>query len=97
MVENKYNAVIPEEDFEKYLIVLKNKVYKLLPLKEENLDWDKYLNSILIEVSGFSSLFEDRVRLISLMSKLEGLNSLEDFMLYRRTVFECLNLLEAIR
>ena len=85
------------EDFELYLITLKNKIYKLLPLKEEHLDWSKYLNTVIVEVSGLNELFDNQPQLISLLAKLEGLYRLEDFMLYRRTIFECLNIVEDLR
>lgn len=93
----KYNQVVDEVDFELYLISLKNKIYKLLPLREEGLEWQKYLNTILIEISGLSELFLDAPKLITLLSKLEGLYKLEDFLLYRRTIFECLNLIQEMR
>ncbi len=96
-METKYGMKVEEVDFELYLIGLKNKVYKLLPLKEEDLDWRKYLNTVMIEISGLSELFGNKPQLISLLSKLEGLYKLEDFMLYRRTIFECLNMVEDLR
>lgn len=96
-METKYGMKVEEIDFELYLIGLKNKIYKLLPLKEEHLDWRKYLNTVIVEVSGLNELFKDKPQLISLLSKLEGLYKLEDFMLYRRTIFECLNIVEELR
>lgn len=93
-MEGKYGLKIDELDYKLYLISLKNKIYKLLPLREENLDWDKYLNSVLIEISGFRELFTNQVLLISLLSKLEGLYRLEDFIVYRRTIFESLSIVE---
>ena len=35
---------------------LKNKYFGLLCEKEKNRDWEKFLDSIIIELSGFSSL-----------------------------------------
>lgn len=96
-METKYGAIVEKVDFELYLISLKNKIYKLLPLREEGLEWQKYLNTILIEVSGLNELFDNKVGLIALLSKLEGLYKLEDFMLYRRTIFECLSNIEELR
>lgn len=93
----KYGMQVDEVDFALYLTGLKNKVYKLLPLREENLEWGKYLTTILIELSGLDTLLTHQVDLISLMSKLEGLYKLEDFMLYRSTIFECLNLIDNLR
>lgn len=97
LVETKYGMKIDEIDFELYLISLKNKVYKLLPLREEGLDWSKYLNTVIVETSGLNELFVDVPQLISLLSKLEGLYKIEDFILYRRTIFECLNIIEDLR
>lgn len=96
-INNKYNLNIDNIDIELYLINLKNKIYKLLPLREEGKEWNKYLNTILIELSGFNELFLNKVELIALISKLEGLYKLEDFILYRRTIFECLNIVEDLR
>ena len=96
-IANKYDLKVDEVDFELYLISLKGKVYKLLPLREESKEWEKYLNSVLVELGGLSEIFTDKVSLISLVSKLEGLYRLEDFMLYRRTIFECLNIVEDLR
>ena len=96
-METKYGMRVDKVDFELYLIALKNKIYKLLPLKEEHLDWSKYLNTVIVEVSGLNELFNNQPQLISLLAKLEGLYKLEDFMLYRRTIFECLNIVEDLR
>ena len=96
-METKYGMRVEKVDFELYLITLKNNIYKLLPLKEEHLDWSKYLNTVIVEVSGLNELFDNQPQLISLLAKLEGLYRLEDFMLYRRTIFECLNIVEDLR
>ena len=50
-METKYGMRVDKVDFELYLITLKNKIYKLLPLKEEHLDWSKYLNTVIVELS----------------------------------------------
>ena len=95
-MDTKYGMEVNKENFYSYLITLKNKIYKLLPLREEKLEWRKYLETILIEISGLNKLFNNTVNLISLLSKLEGLFDLEEFVLYRKTIFECLNIVENI-
>ena len=50
----------------------------------------------MIEISGFGSLVGVQPSLISLLAKLESLNSAKDFMSYRKTIFECLNEVEAL-
>ena len=77
-----------------------NQVYKLLPNREEGLDWEKPLSTLIIELKGMSSLLPDQTDLFSLLCKLEALKTLtaeEDFVLYRKTIFECLNLLDRIK
>ena len=78
-----------------------NQIYKLLPNREENIDWETPLTTIIEELSGMSRLLVDQhENLFSLLCKLEGLFPLtteEDFFLYRRTIFECLNLVKIIR
>lgn len=97
MIVNKYGTTIDNVDFELYLVQLKNKIYKLLPLREEQLEWQKYLTSVLIELDGLNTLLVNQVYLLSLMSKLEGLFKVEDFMVYRRTIFESLNIVDELR
>lgn len=96
-MNTKYKMEVNDSNIELFLITMKNKIYKLLPLREENLEWGKYLNSILVELSGFNELFENQIALVSIISRLEGLYKLEDFMLYRRTIFECLNSIDDLR
>lgn len=79
---------------------LTNQIYKLLPNREENLDWQTPLTTIIEEISGMSRLLPNRTALFSLLCKLEGLFTLtqeNDFYLYRRTIFECLNLLQTLK
>lgn len=95
-VITKYDMKISDKEFDTYLKILKNKIYKLLPLREEELEWEKHLDTIVIEVFGLSELIGFQPRLISLLAKLESLHSLEDFMSYRKTIFECLNEVEEL-
>jgi hypothetical protein len=74
-------------------------IYKLLPIREEGKDWEKYLDSCLAEIQGFNSVFEeiDGLHLVRILSKLESLKTLteeDDFYLYRKTILECTNLID---
>lgn len=77
-----------------------NQIYKLLPMREENLNWEKPLETVLEEIYGLARVIEDKPpQLLTLICKLEGLFILtkpEDFLLYRRTIFECLGLMEEV-
>ena len=93
----KYGKEIENRNFNLYIDSLKNKTYKLLPLREEKLQWEKHLDTILIEISGFNSITLNQVKIISVLSKLEALKDLEDFQTYRKTIFESLNILEELK
>lgn len=95
-LETKYGFKVNKTDINGYLSIQKNKIYKLLPLREEGLEWDKFLSSILVELSGFNKLFDNKVALMATMAKLEGLYEIEDFMVYRKTIFECLNSIDEL-
>lgn len=95
MIKTKYGKEFLDEDWLKYVRKLKNDIFKLLPLREESLDWSKHLQTILIELSGLVLLANEH-RLLSIMSKLEALYTLEDFMLYRKTIFEILSALDGL-
>lgn len=96
MYTTKYGREISQENLKNYLSKIKNDVFKLLPLREEGAEWQKHLKTILIELSGFQSLVDD-TKIISILSKLESLDKIEDFMDYRKTIFEILNLLTGLR
>lgn len=93
-VKTKYDMEIQEKDFIVYLNSLKNKVYKLLPLREEKLEWEKHLQTVMVEVTGLNNLIGTQPSLICLLAKLESLNTIDNFMTYRKTIFECLNIIE---
>lgn len=79
-----------------YIKQKKNQVFKLLPLKEENGEWELQLNTLLIELGGLNreTPAQDAIAL-TIISKLSGLQDKElEFFLYRKTVFEVISLLE---
>ena len=97
----KYNLNIKSDSVIINLKRLTNQIYKLLPSREEGLDWQKPLQTIIEELSGMSRiLIDQQSTLFSLLCKLDGLFILvqeEDFSLYRRIIFECLGLMDNIK
>ena len=97
----KYNLNIKSDSVIINLKRLTNQIYKLLPSREEGLDWQKPLQTIIEELSGMSRiLIDQQTTLFSLLCKLEGLFILvqeEDLSLYRRIIFECLRLMDNIQ
>ena len=96
----KYNTEINNTAITQNLKRIINQIYKLLPNREEAVDWKLPLATILEELGGMSRLLENKqVTFFSLMCKLEGLFLLteeKDFFMFRRTVFECLNLVQEL-
>ena len=95
------NAEIKKEAILENLKKLINQIYKLLPNREESLDWETPLGTIIEELSGMDKLLINYHNILfPLLCKLEGLYNLtkeKDFFLYRRTIFECLNLLSVLK
>lgn len=100
MIFTKYNFEIKDDIIRADIKRIINQVYKLLPMREEKSEWEKPLETIMIELSGMQRLFEGQQEVFfSLLCKLEGLFTLirdEDFQAYRRTIFECLGLLDSL-
>ena len=93
-------STISTEAIQKNLYRITNQIYKLLPNREEGLDWKKPLQTLIIELTGMNSLLPDQTELFSLLCKLEALKTLDaekDFMLFRKTIFECLGLMDVIK
>lgn len=97
----KYGAEIDKSAIDKNLNRITNQIYKLLPSREEKSDWQKPLTTITEELAGMDRLlFDQHEILFPLLCKLEGLFPLsedKDFFLYRRTIFECLGLINNIK
>lgn len=97
----KYGAEIDKSAIDKNLNRITNQIYKLLPSREEKTDWQKPLTTIIEELTGMDRLlFDQHEVLFPLLCKLEGLFLLsedKDFFLYRRTIFECLGLINNIK
>lgn len=70
-----------------------NQIWKLLPMRENEEDWQKQLDSVLVELRGLHVMFGDQLDFLILLSKLEGLHETTNFMTYRVTVFSAISLL----
>lgn len=83
-----------DELIEKDVIRLINQLWKLIPMRENNEDWKKQLNTVIIEIAGLGSILNQEPQFLQLISKLKGLEIVEtDFALYRKTIFESIGLL----
>ena len=85
-----------QEDINRNVRRLTNQLWKLIPMREHEEDWSKQLDTVAIELAGMNEIFIHS-QLLPLLCKLEGLKVKEtNFELYRKTVFECISLLQEL-
>ena len=77
-----------DEMFAGYCRKLKGRLYGLLCEKEKNGEWEKFLESIIIEIQGLGA---NNINWWPLMGKLNALRYLS-YDYFRKTVFECMRL-----
>jgi hypothetical protein len=57
LVITKYGFVISVEVFDKNITRLTNQLWKLIPMRENNEDWEKQLNTVVLEIAGLNEIF----------------------------------------
>lgn len=73
---------------------LTNQLWKLIPMRENNENWIKQLDTVIIEIAGLHQILMSPL-FLQLLSKLEGLKEVDtDFDVYRKTIFEAINLIQ---
>ena len=71
-------------------------MWKLIPMREHKEDWEKQLNTVIVEIAGLNEILISPL-FLQLLSKLEGLRVKEtSFELYRKTIFESISLLQEL-
>ena len=78
--------------FDGYKNKLKGRLYGVLCEKEKNGEWEKFLDSILIELHGIGA---SSINYWPLMGKLSSLRFLS-YDYFRETIFECMNLVSGL-
>lgn len=101
-MKTKYEFEISNESFNKNIIRLTNQIWKLIPMKENEEDWEKQLDTVTIEIAGMNELIIDEnkeAQFLQLLSKLDGIRICQDisFEVYRKTVFEIISLLQGLK
>lgn len=92
----KYNFEFELQDVKRNVQRLTNQMWKLIPMREHEEDWKKQIDTVIIEIAGLNEIFSGP-QFLQLLSKLEGLKSCDTtFELYRRTVFECISLIQEL-
>lgn len=80
-----------KESYEGYINKLKNRLFGLLCEREKNGEWEKFLDSILIELYSFSDE-RKTINYYTLYAKLSSLKYLR-YDYFRSTIFSCMSLL----
>ena len=97
----KYNIEISNGTIIKDIERLTNLIFKLLPCREEGGEWKIPLNNLILEIVGMKNLLnKDELNLFILLCKMEALLTLDgedDFLKFRKLIFECLNLLSGVK
>lgn len=92
----KYAFEFRAHDIEVNVRRLTNQMWKLIPMREHDEDWPKQLDTVTLEIAGMHEIFM-APQFLQLLSKLEGLKAQETtFELHRKTVFECISLLQEL-
>ena len=95
---NQFNFSFPKEVIDANIQRLTNQLWKLIPMRENNEDWEKQLNTVIIEIAGLNEIFISNPQFLQLLAKLKGLQVEEvSFILYRKIVFESINLLQELK
>ena len=97
-MENKYNLFFEKEEIKQEILRLTNQLWKLIPMWENGEDWLKQLETVIIDIAGKDEIFLHDSHFLQLLSKLEGLRVVDglEFTIYRKTIFECINIINAI-
>ena len=93
----KYDFHCSPESLEKNVTRLTNQMWKLIPMRENGEDWEKQLNTVILEIAGLNEIFIESPQFLQLLAKLEGIKTVvPDFDFYRKTVFESISLLRGL-
>lgn len=88
-------GVVEVTDMRQSVLRLTNQLWKLIPMRENEEDWQKQLETVTIEIAGLNEIFVLNATMTQLLSKLEGLKVVDtSFEVYRKTVFESIGLLQ---
>lgn len=96
-LQSKYGFEFTEESLKQSVRRLTDQTWKLIPMYENDEDWEKQLDTVILEVAGLKEVFLQNPQFLQLLAKLEGIRELKpDFFLYRKTVFETISLLQGV-
>lgn len=100
MIQTIYNP-LSNEVYDDYMTLLINKIYKILPLKEEHSPTVVvYIESLLMEMTGNGKLIlllQNNGRYIGVVNTIESLKDCEDLQICKREIFKCIREVEKLK
>ena len=70
MYSDKYEIEFTDEQIKSNVQRLTNQLWKLIPMREHNENWQKQLETVLIEIAGLNELFTSPIILQLLIETL---------------------------
>ncbi len=82
------------ETFEGYKNKMKSRLFGLLCEREKDGEWEKFLDTIYLEILGYACNLNS-IKYWFLLGKISSLKYLS-FEYFRKTIFECMNLITTL-
>ena len=96
MMDTKYGT-ISNSDLVLYFNRLINKIYKLMPLKEnKDITYDKYLEKLIKQLSGGNNFIISDSLFIEILFNLESLFEVDDVKLHNSIVKENISICQSL-
>ena len=94
---SKYGDNINEEVLSEYFRILINRIFKILPLRQEHiLTLDRYVDNLIIELSGGENFLLNQGIYIELINNLEVFHDLTEVRDIKKQVFRCIDICNKI-
>lgn len=88
LVDQQGKSIVADATFDGYKNKLKGRLYGLLCEREKDGEWEKFLDSIIIELMGLGA---NSINWWPLIGKVNMLRYMS-YEYFRKTIFECINL-----
>ena len=69
-LQSKYGFEFPEDSVKQVIKKLTGQIWKLIPMRENDEDWESQLNTVILEIAGLNEIFIQNPQFLQLLSKL---------------------------